>query len=127
MRFFSEPGLRSFVGQHALDNDASCVAALDLVRALGCKVAAVTRGAKGCFWLDDAGTHLQPAFEVKVVDTTGAGDAFHGAYAVAMAEGSTVPDAMRRASAVAALKCTRQGGRAGIPDRTRLEAFLRQQ
>lgn len=121
---FSEPGLRSFAGRDSLDNDSKRRAALKKVRELGCRVAAVTRGPKGLLWLDDHGLHQLPAFEVEVVDTTGAGDAFHGAYACALGEGRSVADAMRFASAVAALKCTRQGGRAGIPTRPEVDAFL---
>jgi sulfofructose kinase len=121
---FSEPGLRSFAGADSLDNDANRRAALKKVRDLGCRIAAVTRGGKGLLWLDDHGLHHLPAFEVEVVDTTGAGDVFHGAYALAMGEGQTVQQAMRFAAAVAALKCTRQGGRAGIPTRAEVDAFL---
>jgi sulfofructose kinase len=121
---FSEPGLRSFFGNKPLDSDSDRITALQRVRALGCRVASVTRGAQGLVWIDDSGIHSQPSFAVHVVDTTGAGDVFHGAYALALAEGSTVPEAMRFASAVAALKCTRRGGRAGIPDRAEAAAFL---
>lgn len=121
---FSEPGLRSFAGKDCLDNDANRRAALKKVRDLGCRVAAVTRGAKGVLWLDDHGLHHQPAFIVHVVDTTGAGDVFHGAYAYALGEGQNVPQAMRFASAVAALKCTRPGGRAGIPTRDEVQVYL---
>lgn len=121
---FSEPGLRSFAGPDSLTNDANRRAALRKARELGCRVAAVTRGGKGTLWLDDHGFHHQPAFIVQVVDTTGAGDVFHGAYALAISEGQSVAQAMRFASAVAALKCTRQGGRAGIPNRQEVEAYL---
>lgn len=121
---FSEPGLLSFTGLASLDQDAMRVAALQKVRALGCRVAAVTCGAKGTLWVDDAGLHHQPSFSVKVVDTTGAGDVFHGAYAVALGMRQTVSQAMRFSSAVAALKCTRQGGRAGIPTLAEVADFL---
>jgi sulfofructose kinase len=97
------------------------------VRALGCRVASVTRGAQGLLWIDDSGIHRQAAFAVEVVDTTGAGDVFHGAYTLALAEGSSVAEAMRFASTVAALKCTRRGGRAGIPNRAEAAAFLSEQ
>lgn len=124
---FSEPGLRSFAGEESLQNDANRRAALTKARELGCRVAAVTRGGKGTLWLDEHGFHQQTAFAVNVVDTTGAGDVFHGAYALAMGEGQSVALAMRFASAVAALKCTRRGGRAGIPTRVEVEDFLTRQ
>lgn len=124
---FSEPGLRSFAGPDCLHNEASRREALTRVRELGCRVAAVTRGAKGTLWLDEQGFHHLPSFHVEVVDTTGAGDVFHGAYALAIGEGQSVAHAMRFASAVAALKCTRQGGRAGIPTRSEVDAFMASQ
>ena len=84
----------------------------------------VTLGDKGCLWLEGDEVRKLPAFTVETVDTTGAGDVFHGAFALALAEGMTVEDGLFFASAVSALKCTRPGGRAGIPDRAALEAFL---
>jgi len=65
-----------------------------------------------------------PAFPVEVVDTTGCGDVFHGAYAVGVAEGQDVAQGVRFASAVAALKATQRGGQAGCPTRAVVEAFL---
>ncbi len=59
-----------------------------------------------------------------VVDTLGAGDVFHGAFALEVAGGAPPADALRSASAAAALKCTRFGGRLGIPTRAQLDAFL---
>jgi sulfofructose kinase len=61
---------------------------------------------------------------VTVVDTLGAGDVFHGAFVLAVAEGRAVAEAARFANAAAALKCTRAGGRAGIPTRAEVEALL---
>ncbi len=66
----------------------------------------------------------QPAFPVEVVDTTGCGDVFHGAYASALAEGLDLPVRVRLAAAAAALKATQPGGQAGIPSRGKVEAFL---
>jgi sulfofructose kinase len=84
----------------------------------------VTAGDRGVTWLDDGTvTHLD-AFEVDAVDTTGAGDVFHGAFALALAEGDDDSDAFRFASATAALKCSRPGARAGIPNRADVEEFL---
>lgn len=120
---FSESGLDAFAG-YALDDDAGRIAILKEVRAMGCRVAALTRGSAGIIWMDETGVHFQPAFAVHVVDTTGAGDVFHGAYTLALGERSEVSSAMRFASAVAGLKCTRHGGRAGIPTRAEVMAFL---
>lgn len=67
-----------------------------------------------------------PAFPITPVDTLGAGDVWHGAFALALAEGKGETLAIRFASAVAALKCTRPGGRAGTPTRDETETFLRE-
>ncbi len=85
---------------------------------------AVTVGAHGVYWLDDGTVRHLPAFDVEVVDTLGAGDVFHGALALSLANGRPPGDAVHEASAAAALKCTRPGGRAGIPDADALTTFL---
>ncbi len=91
------------------------------------QTAVVTCGDQGCFYVsrDDPTTvRHQPAFAVDVVDTTGCGDVFHGAYASALARGLGVQQRMRFAAAAAALKATQRGGQAGIPTRERVEEFL---
>jgi sugar/nucleoside kinase (ribokinase family) len=85
---------------------------------------AVTDGAHGTFWRAGDTARHQSAFATKAVDTLAAGDVFHGAFALALAEGGSEPDAMRFASATAALKCTRFGGIAGTPSRAEVEALL---
>jgi len=88
---------------------------------------AVTRGAQGMMWLDEAGKlQVMPTFPVHTVDTLGAGDVFHGAFSLAIAEGMRIADAMRFASAAAALKCTRFGGAFAAPNRAEVEALLSQ-
>jgi sugar/nucleoside kinase (ribokinase family) len=89
--------------------------------------AVVTCGGEGCWYIaaDAPGAvRHQPAFAVDVVDTTGCGDVFHGAYAAATARGRDVATALRFASAAAALKAARRGGQAGIPTLAAVEAFL---
>lgn len=85
---------------------------------------AVTDGPHGVLWLEGDQIRHQPAFHVRAVDTLGAGDVFHGAFALALAEGSNEPEAVRFASAAAAAKCTQPGGRAGIPDRSMVNVLL---
>jgi len=86
-----------------------------------------TRGALGTLWLDDNGNLQQtPAFPVHTVDTLGAGDVFHGAFALAVTEQQELPEALRFASAAAALKCTRFGGAFAAPQRAAVEEFLNQ-
>lgn len=86
--------------------------------------AGVTLGGAGVLWFDGRTLHRSPAFEVPVVDTLAAGDTWHGALAIALGEGQSVRTAIRFATAAAALKCTRFGGRVGIPNRPELERFL---
>ncbi|MDX1690913.1 MAG: PfkB family carbohydrate kinase [Acidimicrobiia bacterium] len=87
---------------------------------------AVTGGADGVWWLEEGEVRHLPAFDVDVVDTLGAGDVFHGALALALGEGREPAGAVRFASAAAAVKCTRFGGRSGIPDRAEVDGLLRE-
>jgi sulfofructose kinase len=115
---FSEGALHDFAPK--LEPEA----ALARVRGLGPRHAGVTLGKRGYLWLDGAGTGQQPGFAIDVVDTTGAGDAFHGAYTLALVEGQTPAQCARFACAAAAMKCTRLGSRTGLPRRNELNAFL---
>jgi sulfofructose kinase len=85
---------------------------------------AVTAGADGAYWLERSEIHHFPAFPVDVVDTLGAGDVFHGAFALELGSGTDEEGAIRMAAAAAAIKCTRFGGRAGIPSRSEVETHL---
>lgn len=84
----------------------------------------VTVGPRGYVWLAGDVLHEAPGYPVDAIDTLGAGDVFHGAYALAVAEGRPVPEAARFANAAAAIKCTRASGRRGIPLRTEVEGWL---
>jgi sulfofructose kinase len=84
----------------------------------------VTDGARGVLVADEAGISSVEAFEVTAVDTLAAGDVWHGAFALALAEGAAEKAAVRFASAAAAIKVTRRGGRAGAPDRADVETLL---
>lgn len=85
---------------------------------------AVTLGKEGVLFVENGEVAHLPAFEVETIDTLGAGDVWHGAFALALAEGEDERSAIRFASATAALKCTRFGGRAGAPTRGELTRFL---
>ncbi len=86
----------------------------------------VTCGSEGAWYMDaqHRPTH-QPAFAISVVDTTGCGDVFHGAYAVGLLEALPLNERVRLAAAAAALKATQLGGRPGIPTRAQVAEFLR--
>jgi len=87
----------------------------------------VTGGARGC-WYAECGGAVQhfPAYKVDVVDTTGCGDVFHGAYAACLARGESVRAAIEVATAAAGIKATHPGGRAGIPDRATVDLFIKE-
>lgn len=86
----------------------------------------VTCGAAGCWYVGPAAKTARhvPAFEVEVLDTTGCGDVFHGAYAAALAREIDLPGRVLFASAAAALKASRRGGQAGCPTRQHVEMLL---
>lgn len=119
---FSAPALKEF-SPGETDDDR-----LRAILALGPRYAGVTLGARGYAWRErDGSCGAIPAFSVGVADTTGAGDAFHGAFALMIAEGRPAAECARVAAAVAALKCTRLGARAGLPTMAEVEAFLGRQ
>jgi len=115
---FSAPGLQR------MTQIAEAESALKKAQTLTNGHVYVTQGKDGCYWLEKGALSHLPAFQIDVVDTTGAGDVFHGALAVGLAQNQPAQDAVRFASAVAALKCTRPGGRAGIPDCDQTRSFL---
>jgi sulfofructose kinase len=86
----------------------------------------ITDGEQGCWYWDKSLHFHQPAYPVEVVDTTGAGDVFHGAYLFACLKHGWTPEfRLKFASGVAALKCTRLGGRKGIPTLEQTLNFLK--
>ncbi|RWE06796.1 MAG: sugar kinase [Mesorhizobium sp.] len=117
----SEPAARIVCG-HALDPESACA---DLASRTDAFVA-VTGGAAGTWWHDRAAGRVRhvEAPKVKAVDTLAAGDVFHGAFAIGLAEAMPVEQALRFASAAAALKCLRFGGRLGAPDRAETLAMM---
>lgn len=95
-------------------------------RARGAGAAIVTLGERGAVLSSGESEAHVPAFTVpRVVDTTGAGDAFNGALAVALAERQPLPEAVRFASAAAALSVTAPGAANAMPRRPEVEALLR--
>ena len=118
---FSSEALQATAG---IADDAE---ALKKIAKLTPSFLAGTRGALGTLWLDEHNDLQQtPAFPVHTVDTLGAGDVFHGAFALGITEGQDLPAALRFASAAAALKCTRFGGAFAAPQRAEVEELLAQ-
>jgi sulfofructose kinase len=87
---------------------------------------AVTDGPHPVLWYDRSRATIRetPVFAIKAVDTLGAGDVFHGAFALALVEGRGVEEALRFAAAAAGLKCSRFGGSAVAPQRAEVDALL---
>ena len=99
----------------ALTGQADLWAAGEAILAWGPRVVVQTEGADGSYTVTPTERFHTPAFPVEVVDTTGAGDVFHGAYLFGLLQGWDVRRIVRFSTAVAAIKCTRLGGRPGIP------------
>jgi len=87
-------------------------------------IVVITLGERGSWCVCGDETFHTPAFPVSVVDTTGAGDVFHGAFLYGLLQGWDVREVARFASATAALKCRATGGRAAIPTREEVAAML---
>lgn len=103
----------------------SAAAAAARLLDMGARAAVVTLGAQGALYRDHAQTlHVPPMAAGPVLDTTGAGDAFNGGLAVALAEGRGIEQALRMATATAAIKITRLGTAAAMPDRADIDALL---
>jgi sugar/nucleoside kinase (ribokinase family) len=110
---YSETGLAAHVG------DSAVRAQLERAQAaLPNALVGVTRGAEGFFWLESGNLQHASGISVTAVDTLGAGDVFHGAYALALTEAMATHEAARFACVAASLKCEVFGGRIGAPERS---------
>lgn len=113
---------RHFAALTGYDEDLD--GALDAIHDYGPTTAVITLGGEGCVYSDELGHGRAGAYNVDVVDTTGAGDVFHGAFAYGLARGWETVRCADFASAVAATKCTKMGGRTGIPSLVEVLEFL---
>jgi sugar/nucleoside kinase (ribokinase family) len=117
---FSADGARAAAGTDKLEHAVRRIARQSQA------FVAATNGAEDMLFVEDGEPRRLAPFKVKVVDTLAAGDVFHAAFTLALAERRSEQDALRFASAVAAIKCTRFGGVAGAPTRAEVEGFLRE-
>ncbi|PSW15469.1 ribokinase [Photobacterium rosenbergii] len=115
---FSEPGLEKFTGS------SDPIEGLKIAQKQTKGKVYVTVGSKGCYWFENEELCHQSGVKVDVVDTTGAGDVFHGALAVAVAEAMPARESVIFSNTVAAIKCTKRGGREGIPTRSEVDSQL---
>lgn len=90
----------------------------------GAEIAVVTLGERGAVVAWDGRAQAIPAFQVDVVDTTGAGDAYHGAFLYALLQDWDVPRMARFASAVGSMNCRAMGGRNALPTLAEVEEFM---
>jgi ribokinase len=113
----------TLTGLRVEDQNGAIQAARKLIE-LGCGQVIVTRGREGCCWVKGDSAQAFPSFSVTAVDSTAAGDAFNGALACAIAEGRSMSEVIRFASAAGAMSATRRGAQDSIPTRdeiTRLQ------
>jgi len=96
------------------------------LRERGVSTVILTLGEQGALLANARGMIHVPGYSVEVVDTTAAGDAFVGGFAVALAEGQPLPEAVRFANAAGALAVTRLGAQPSLPTRREVEQFLAQ-
>ena len=115
---FSEPAALS------LSEADSVPEAVDVLSRRFAAFIAVTAGAEGCYWKEDGEIRHRPAPAVLAVDTLAAGDVFHGAFVLALAEKKPMEDVVGFANAAAAIKCAVFGGRLGAPTRAQVTAML---
>lgn len=115
---FSAPGLSALEPGHAPGS------ALRRVRRDSHVMVGVTLGEDGFLWLQDGAEHRVAAPAVTALDTLAAGDVWHGAFALALAEKQPTYEAVGFANAAAAIKCSRRGGRLGCPSRVEVDAAL---
>ncbi len=100
--------------------------AIEKIRSFGAKAATITLGDKGSITLYNDDIFRTPAFKVDAVDTTGAGDVFHGGYIYGILQKWDIKEVVRFASAFAAIKCRKLGGRAGIPGLKETMEFMKE-
>ncbi len=112
---------------NAFNGELKVEEAVQQIQYLGCKWVVATLGEEGAIGFDGEQIYRAMAFSVPVVDTTGAGDVYHGAFVYGLLRGWQLKQIMQFANAVAALKCRQLGGRAGIPRYDEVKSFLQEQ
>jgi ribokinase len=120
----SEEFARELVRTVSKDDHFEPEKAIRHILSLGAKTATTTLGDGGSVTASGSEIFHTPAFKIKAVDTTGAGDVFHGGYIYGLLQKWDIKKVLMFASAFAALKCRRLGGRAGIPGLKEVEALM---
>ncbi len=107
-----------------VETDTEVRSAANILLAMGPEIVVITLGARGSFIASAGYQQFVPAFKVKAVDTTAAGDVYCGSLAVALVEGKSPVEAVRFAGAASAISVTRLGAQPSAPNRKEIEAFL---
>jgi ribokinase len=108
----------------AVTDEPSAKKAAQVLRGRGVAAVVITLGDRGAMISGCDQTAMVPAFAVKAIDATAAGDVFNGALAVYLSEGKSIPEAVRFASAAAAISVTRLGAQPSAPTRLEIDRFL---
>jgi len=109
---------------HETNTDEEIKQAAAALRVSGIKTTIMTMGSRGALLITETEFCHFPAFPIDPVDTTAAGDAFVASFAVAMAEGKSIHEAIRFGNAAGALACTQFGAQPSLPDRRALERLM---
>lgn len=109
-----------------VESEEGAKKASENMRDAGVKTVLITLGERGSYLMEGETAELIPAFPVKALDTTGAGDAFNGGLVTALAEGKDIHEAIRFASALAALSVQKLGTTMSMPVREEIDAFLKE-
>lgn len=107
-----------------ITNESDAEKAAKVLMELGIETVIITLGSKGAFVLSESFNGMVPAFSVKVIDTTAAGDVFNGALAVGLSEGKDIRDSVIFASAAAALSVTKMGAQTSVHKREEIDKFI---
>jgi len=110
-----------------VETDDEIKTAANKLLEMGCQIAVITLGARGSFIASGEYQQFVPAFKVKAVDTTAAGDVYCGSMAVALVEGKSLVEAVRFAGAASAISVTRLGAQPSAPFRSEIDEFIEQQ
>jgi ribokinase len=107
-----------------VESDAEIIAAAGMLIEMGPKIAVITLGSRGSYIASAEYRQFVPAFIVKAVDTTAAGDIYSGSLSVAMVEGKSLVEAVRFAGAASAISVTRMGAQPSAPNRKEIDDLL---
>jgi ribokinase len=115
----------ALLSEYEINTDNEIRQAASALRGLGANTIIMTIGSRGAVLITEKEFAHFPAFPIDPVDTTAAGDAFVASFAVALAEGKSLQEAVRFGNAAGALACTKLGAQPSLPDRDHLENLIR--